>query len=69
MNESKVVFIYVYFDFLRQLRLQLFVAISWRKNVIIWIHLLLRQLFSRLLVTQNRSLNKASISLSGYELT
>ena len=40
--EFYVVFIYVYFDFLRQLRLQPLDAISWRKNMAICIHLLSR---------------------------
>ena len=42
-------------------------VISWRKKVFIWIHLLLRQPFSRLLVTQNRLLKKATVSLLGND--
>ena len=38
-------------------------------KVKIWIHLLSRQPFSRQLVAQNRSLNKAAISISGNEVT
>ena len=47
--------VFIYFDFLRQLRLQPLDAISWRKNMANWIHLLSRQPFLRQLVTRKRN--------------
>ena len=62
-------FIFALNIFLRQLRSQTLDAISWRKIMTIWIHLLSRQPFSRYLVSQKRNRCLIEYSVLGNELT